>query len=338
MTSYYTDQLEITWYQVIGMQGTESEIGVSVTHSENYIWSSNYIIRNAPLTVGYVAGLILNWAEQYVVDSTSWNEDTHDATCSWLSPVIDLGYGWKPDGIILHYDDRDDYQYVTTIKKIRASDEPPALNDLGDSWVNGEHVLIGDPFDELAWNILPDNEVTDLTARFVQVMIEFVTTDPVFRFPIFRACHLSKTWFVSDLWGLPSDAEKFTLGDFDNTETTDFYGITLSSNSEGIWTSPLHDFGDYYRPGIIKWSSCIPTGTYLDTIVGGGGTIQARGSDIQPIGGWSQDQMPDPDDPAWGIGGSLEDAWLDVREGQLIIDVIGVFRYAQFRFKLGING
>jgi hypothetical protein len=260
-----------------------------------------------------------------------------------ISPVIDIGFGWKPTSILSHHADREDYQYVMTNMSYRASDTAPVYDSSGFDWESGELIHSLDDFNTLPWIEYPHKGYIDSTSRYVQIKVEYISTDELLRYPLILDIELCKQWWDPTGFKMPNDDIKYGSGVLDDLAETDFYGITLSpaidstSIYDGWWTSPIHDFGMDMHPRFASWYAFTPIGSYFDTIQDGGGTIQIRGSNSTPMGGWSQDHMPDPDDPIWGVGGSLENSWQNIWEGQMIPAIIGKVRYAQIRIKLGIN-
>ena len=335
--TYYIDQLEILWEQMAGVRDVVAPTVINIAHSENFIWSSDYVVRDQAISAGNVNNFLLNWAEQLIIDPLAWNDST--AAADWTSPVVNIGIGWRPDYVTIDYIDREDYKYVSTRKFYRGSNTPPVVNESNGSWLSGEHPHSTDAFSLLEWvEVLPSIPI-DSTATFVQVKIDFVTTDPEVRFPIFKSCYLAKCWNENASWTLPSDVQKYTIGEFEDSEETDFYGIRLSpaldstSPLEGIWISPVHDFGAAMHPRWASWYAMIPNGSYVGNP---NQTIQVRGSDTAPTGGWIQDNLPDDNDPIWGISGTLENSWQNIEIEQSITDVIGVVRYAQFKLTFGV--
>jgi hypothetical protein len=340
LSDYYVNQFELNWLQVTGISYPDGNFTIKVDHSENYIWSFDKIIRNQQLSSGIYDGLLEDWVGRLTIDPSRWN--VNDATASWTSPTIDIGEFWKPEAVKVLMDDRDDYNYVNTIIYWRASSVPPALNVDSTNWQSGELPHSSDDFSLLNWSILQPNNVIPDIYQYVQIKIIFITTDESITFPLIKTIKLSKKWINNTGLTLPADNLKYESGIFNDTTTTDFYGVELrpaidsTSPLDGWWTSPIHDFGGGFHPRWASWYAFTPLGSHFDTLAAGGGTIQIRGSNVPPSGSWSQDMLPDADDPVWGIGGSL-DTWVDIHMNDSILNILNIVQYAQIRIKFSLD-
>ena len=329
----YIDHLEIQWYQLRGEKHIEPPFHLNVIHVEEYIWSYDRVIRHQDILDGIYQSMSPNWVNQLTMDSTS---------SIWVSPVIDVDDGWKPLSIRLDYDDREDYSYVNTLIEYRGSNTKPLVNINGNQWKSGDHPHTTDPFSTIPWSIYHDCTSIEDDIKYIQVSVEFNTSDPLLRFPVFKACYLSKEWNLQGTWTIPKESLQYDDGQHEDTSQTSFRGLTLSpaidstSPNDGLWVSPIHDFGISRYPRWARWYGLTPFGTFIDSTDYNGGAIQVRGSNIEPQGSWTQDKLPDPGDPVWGTNGSLKDSWYDIVQGQMITDIIGTVRYCQFRIRMGI--